>query len=263
MTSSRTLSNQSLLRRARQGSRSALNHLLERSRPVWLNRAERKLPRSLARKLDPEDLVQECYIEAAARFGEFRGQSLAEFCAWMRSIFDHKTLHHVRHWQRKKRDRKREESLPATGGVPDVPAGSTTSILGRLRREEDLDQLKVAAGWCRQEDRDVIWLHLYEDHSHEQIAAELGVSCDAVRQRFSRAIRRLREALRLHALMTERGIPPLKQDVIGIHQFQGVDSTTIADRLQLPEPLVVRSLEEARPLIREFTRKSDEPTATA
>ena len=42
MTSSRTLSNQSLLRRARQGSRSALNHLLERSRPVWLNRAERK-----------------------------------------------------------------------------------------------------------------------------------------------------------------------------------------------------------------------------
>ncbi len=133
MTSSRTLSNQSLLRRARQGSRSALNHLLERSRPVWLNRArENSRGRSPGNSI-PRTWSRSAYIEAAARFGEFRGHSLAEFRAWMRAIFDHKTLHHVRHWQRKKRDRKREESLPATGGVPDC-AGRFRDVDSRTAR---------------------------------------------------------------------------------------------------------------------------------
>ena len=41
-------------------------------------------------------------------------------------------------------------------------------------REEDLDQLKVAAGWCREEDRDVIWLHLYEERRHERDRGRVG-----------------------------------------------------------------------------------------
>ena len=106
------------------------------------------------------------------RFGEFKGHTRPEFLAWMGAILDHLIQHQHRFWTRKKRDRKREQPLTATGGGPGEPAGSTTSILGRLVREEEWEQLMVAAGWCREEDRAVISLHLFEGRSHEEIAAE-------------------------------------------------------------------------------------------
>ena len=43
-----------------------------------------------------------------------------------------------------------------------------------------------------------------------------------------------------------------KQDVIGIHLLQGVDTATIAKRLVLPIQLVAGWLAEAGPLIHEF-----------
>jgi DNA-directed RNA polymerase specialized sigma24 family protein len=98
----------------------------------------------------------------------------------------------------------------------------------------------------------VIVLHLFEFRTHEEIAAERGIKLEAVRQRFSRAIRRLGDAIRLQALMTEREIPPRKQEVIGIYYFQRVDFTAIAGRLQVPEALVDLWLKESRDLIREF-----------
>lgn len=253
MPSSVVLSIISLVNRARQGNRSAMNRLMELYRPELLKRAQAGLPRRLVRKLDPEDLVQDCQLEVAAGLRDFRGQSPVEFGAWMRAILDRRILQQERRWRRKKRDPKREEPLDTTGGVLDVPAGSTTSNLGRLAREEGVDQLMMAVGWLRQDEQEVINLRLWEDWSYEEIATRWGVTCDVVRQRFSRAIGRLRRARRLQELMTERRIPPRKQDVIGIHRLQAADATTIADRLQLPDPLLVALwLDEARPVIREF-----------
>ncbi len=110
----------------------------------------------------------------------------------------------------------------------------------------------VAVGWCRPEEQEVISLRLFEDRSHEETAAELGVSVVAVRQRFSRAVRRVSEAMGLQALMTRRGFPLQKQDVIGIHRFQGVDSAMIAARLQLQERRVTLWIAEAELLFREL-----------
>jgi RNA polymerase sigma factor (sigma-70 family) len=255
MPSSKIQSPEDLVERARKGSRSALNHVMKSCREDLLRKAKARLPRSPARQQDAEDLVQQCLLEAWSGFVEFRGQGPAEFRAWIGTILDRKVLLHEKHWQCQKRDRKREEPQPTTGGAPDVPAGSTTSILGRLVREEDLDLPNVAAGWCRRNDRDVITLHLYEDRSYEDIAAEWGVACDAVRKRFSRAVRRVGEAMRLQALMTRHGISPLMQEVIGVHQFQGADSSTIAARLRLPEPRVILWLKDAELLIREFNEE--------
>ena len=200
------------------------------------------------------DLVQDCQFQAAARFGEFKGHSLAEFRAWIGTILERVILQNRRFWGRNKRDRQREQALAPDGMLGD-PAGSTTSILGRLVREEEVEQLMVAVGWCREEDQVVIFRHFFEDRSYEEIAAEWGVSCAVVRQRFSRAFRRVGEAKRLQALMTEYGIPALRQEVIGIHRFQRVGAGTIAARLQLPEQLVEVWLAEGRRLIRALEEK--------
>ena len=151
-----------------------------------------------------------------------------------------------------KRDRKREQPAAPDGGGPLEPVGSTMSILDKLGQQEECERLMVAAGWCREEDWAVICRHFLEGLSHEELAALWDLSSEAVRKRSSRAIRRVREAGRLQSLMARCEIPGPKQDVIGIHVFQNADAATIAERLLLPQQLVVRWIAEAKPLIREF-----------
>lgn len=188
----------------------------------------------------------------AAQFGDFKGNNLVDFRNWMAGILKNLILHQRRFWAQQKRDRKREQPAAPDGGGPLEPVGSTMSILDKLAQQEECERLMVAAGWCRDEDWAVICRHFFEGISHEEIAAEWELSSDAVRKRSSRAVRRVGDATRLQTLMTRYQIPAPQQDVIGIHLFQDADAATIAERLLLPQPLVVRWIAEAKPLIREF-----------
>jgi RNA polymerase sigma factor (sigma-70 family) len=242
----------SRIEQARLGSLSAMNSLWAYVRTPLRRRAGARQNTSLDRKEDGSDRVQDCLCKAVCKFGEFKGRSLAEFCNWVFTILDNDIFKARRFWKQVKRDWKREQPLAPDGGVLSELAGSTTSILGRLVREEEREQLSVAAGWCREKDQAVIFRHLFEDQSYDEIAHECGVTCDVVRQGFSRAVRRVGEALRLQALMTQHRIPVLRQEVIGIHRCQGLSANTIGARLELPAWLVSLWLDEARPLIREL-----------
>ncbi len=256
MESSMSRSLDQLLLRARQGSRSALNHLMASHRP-WLRAGVRKrLPRDLDRKVDASDLVQEIQYLAATRIAEFQGRSFGEFRAWMMGILKRQVFQAMRFWYVKRRDRRRERLglLSPDSSSQHALVQTSTSILERLSHEEDCEQLNVAASWCREEDMAVISQHLFEGRSHDEIAAELGVAPAAVRQRYCRAIRRTGEAVRLLTLMTQRGLSSLQQDVIGLHRFQGADPVQIARHLQLPEELVVRWIAEAKPLFRAIAK---------
>ena len=101
--------------RARQGISSAVNRLLESIRPSLRKRTRSRLPRSLDRKLDDSDIVQECLFLIAANLGDFKGQSPAEFRGWIYSILDRAILRQRRHLSREKRDRNREEPYAADG----------------------------------------------------------------------------------------------------------------------------------------------------
>jgi RNA polymerase sigma factor (sigma-70 family) len=239
-----------LLVRAREGSRTALDRLMASCRPWLRHRAGARLPRELARKQDGSDFVQECQYLAAARFARFRGQTMGEFRAWLAGILDRRVLRAMRYWGELRRDRRREEPLDDGQGEGDPPAAGSTSILDRLCLDEECDRLRLAASWCRDEDRAVITLHLFEGRSHEEIADRLGVEPAAARQRFCRAVRRVGEAMELMERMTRRGLGELQQDVVGLHRFRGATLGQIADRLRLPPDLVARWIAEAKPLFR-------------
>jgi RNA polymerase sigma factor (sigma-70 family) len=252
MPTSEKRATDSLLERARGGSRSALNLLMESCRPRLRRKARSALPAALDRKQDASDMVQECQLVGAARFGEFRGHSLAEFRDWIEKILKNVIFHELRFWRRQKRDRKREQFLANDGGGSGEPAGSSTSLLERLSRKEEWNRLMAAAGWCREEDLAVIRLHFFQGRSHEEIAAAWNISSPSVRQRSCRAVRRIGEAARLQSLMARDRIPGPQQDVIGIHLFQDADAATIAERLLLPQQLVARWIAQATPLFREL-----------
>jgi RNA polymerase sigma-70 factor (ECF subfamily) len=245
-----------LLWRAREGDRSALDRVMGSCRPWLLRRARTRLPRGLARKQDASDVVQEVQYRAAAQIGDFQGRSLGEFRAWLAGILDRRVFRALRFWNEQRRDRSREEPLSPSWGTRGELAASATSILGRLAREEERERVELAKSWCRAEDRAVITLHLDEGRSHDEIAAALGITPAAARQRFSRALRRVGQATQLLDLMTRRGWSGLQQDVIGLHRLQGANPGEIAERLRLPEALVARWIAEAEPLVRELSEGS-------
>jgi RNA polymerase sigma-70 factor (subfamily 1) len=256
MESSALRTEDRLVARARQGSRSALQELFTSVRP-WLRRHVRpRLPRELVRKQDVSDLVQETQCAAAAHFAQFEGQSFGEFRAWLAGILDRLLLRSQRFWGEKRRDRKREQPLSPAWAQQDELVDAATSILERLSQEEECERLNLAASWCREEDRAVISLHLFEGRSHDEIATELGVATTTARQRYCRAVRRLREAMQLLELMTRRGYSSLQQDVVGIYRFRGIDPGRIAERLQVPEKLVACWVAEAQPLLRAMAKDS-------
>jgi RNA polymerase sigma factor (sigma-70 family) len=210
------------------------------------------MPRELERKQDGSDLVQECQYLATVHFADFRGTSPGDFRAWLAGILDRRLLRALRFWGERRRDRRREEPLrPAwLDGPLAEPAEIATSILGRMSRDEQCERLRLAASWCRPEDLNVITRHLFEGRSHDEIAAELGIAVAAARQRYCRAVRRVGEALRLQERMARLGWGALRQDVVGVHRFQGADPSRIADRLEVPRDLAARWIAEAGPLFR-------------
>jgi RNA polymerase sigma-70 factor (ECF subfamily) len=224
----------------------------------WLrHRARRRLSRGLERKVDSSDLVQDVQLLATTGLAKFKGQSFGEFRAWLAGILERRVLWVIRHLGRQLRDRNREEPLSPAWGTQLELAETGTSILERLSRQEESQRLNLAASWCREQDRALIGMHLGEGLSHEEIAARLGIAPATVRQRYSRAIRRVREALQLQAMMTQQGLNELQQDVIGLHRFQGAASEQIAERLRLPERLVAHWIAEAKPLLQSLAK--DEP----
>ncbi len=75
-----------LLSAARGGEREALGVLLEVYRNYLRLLARAQIDLHLQAKMNPSDIVQETFLEAFRDFGQFCGQTEAEFVAWLRQI---------------------------------------------------------------------------------------------------------------------------------------------------------------------------------
>ena len=107
MSSSEKRSTDSLFKRARRGSRSALNFFLAACRPWLLRYATARLDC----REDASDLVQDCLLAVDASLGEFRGHTHSEFRKWMLGMLNNLIRRQHRFRGQQKRDRKREQSL--------------------------------------------------------------------------------------------------------------------------------------------------------
>jgi RNA polymerase sigma-70 factor (ECF subfamily) len=238
-----------LVARARNGSRSALGHLLAWYRPRLQKRARFGLPRNLARKQDASDIAQECQLYAAQEISQFRGQSPGEFSAWLRGILDRRVARAMRFWRATPRRESREQPLPSVGLAQQALAGPSVSPLDDLCSAEDRDRVARALGWCRPEDRLIITMRHLEDRSHEEIAAALAITTEAARQRYCRALGRAREAARLLALLDEHRVPGRQQEVVLLHRIQGLGPVEIVERLALTENLVKVWINEVKRIL--------------
>jgi RNA polymerase sigma-70 factor (ECF subfamily) len=224
-----------LLRRAQAGDDSALWRLLRKNRSWLVGLARRWLPRSLARKEDASDLVQDTFGEAVAAFPGFRGAGARTFRGWLRGILHHLCLRAIKYWSRDVRNPERERPLPGRpGGGAEVAAGYPPVVEG-LSRQEDAEWLNRALDQLTPDDYRLVQLRFFEDLPFDEIAARLGTKPATLRQQVARVLEKLREGIALLKWMDRQGFVPLRRQALCDWHFKNGSQDRIAEGLNIPK----------------------------
>ncbi len=143
---------------------------------------------------DLPDLVQEVFAAVARGLGTYRADDPgATFRGWLRTIARNKLRDHLRrgpaHGEGGSEALVRLQELPDDDDGADLSEGDA-EVAALYRRA--LEQVR-----CQFEERTwrAFWRVAIEDRSPAEVAAELGLSPNGVRQAKSRVLRRLKEEL--------------------------------------------------------------------
>src|SRR5262245_22930182 len=137
---------------------------LERFREYLHLLARLHLDPRLQSKLDSSDLVQQTLLQAHQNLHKFRGQSEAEFAAWLRVILAHAVANELCKFRQAKRDLTLERSLEdaldqSSARLEAWLAADQSSPSDQAVRHEQLLRLAEALAQLPDEQRSAIELH--------------------------------------------------------------------------------------------------------
>ena len=160
-----------------------------------------RLDHRLIGRIDPSDVIQEAFLEAAQRYPEYcRNPNLSPYL-WLRFLTMQRLLIlHRRHTQSKNRDAAREVRIDdapeiSADGLARCLADSSTSPSGRAARADEVARLQQALGTLEPLDREILALRHFEQLTNREAAEVLGIRPGTASQRYFRAVERLREVL--------------------------------------------------------------------
>lgn len=190
-----------LLERAGRGDAAAAAELFTRYRAQLRQFVAFRLDDRLRARFDPSDVLQEANLEVSRRLSDYLADAKLPFHLWLRlQVGKHLINFHRHHLHAQKRDAGREARLAA---APDVSSAVLAEIaLDRHSspshaavRSERAARVRASLDEMEPLDREILTLHHYEMLSRGEIAQLLGVSENAVRKRYIRALDRLERAL--------------------------------------------------------------------
>jgi RNA polymerase sigma-70 factor (ECF subfamily) len=192
-----------LLRQAARGDPERVGAMLERYRPRLRRMIALRLDPRLHGRIDPSDVIQETYLEAAGRLAEYLRKPSMPFYLWLRFLAGQKlvTLHR-HHLGRQMRDAGREVSL-YRGRLPETSSAALAAqLLGHEARPSEAAiraELKVllqeALNSMDPLDREILALRHFEQLSLAEAAHVLGLTESGACRRHLRALGRLKEIL--------------------------------------------------------------------
>lgn len=193
----------SLVERARQGDELALSELFRIHEPRLVRLVELRLDKTLRRRLDPADVVQDAWVEVVRRFDEWRGQADFPLHVWLRLITGqslaaaqrHHLAAHMRDALREAPQRLGRPSM-SSASVADAFVASGTSPSQAASREELRQRVRAAIENLDEIDREIVAMRHFEGLTNEEAATELGIEPSAASMRFLRALVRLRPELK-------------------------------------------------------------------
>jgi RNA polymerase sigma-70 factor (ECF subfamily) len=175
----------------------ALGSGVDQFREYLTHVARRELSADLAAKVSASDLVQDTFLAAGRDAAQFQGADPAELRGWLKGILKH-LLCNTRRRYRDTGKRRIDRELGADAGAASrwtAVALSATSPSGHAMRREREEALRRALLTLPERYRSIIEWHHQERLPFDAIAGRLGVSAEAARKVWGRALQRLREAL--------------------------------------------------------------------
>ena len=184
-----------LIETVRHGDVEALGRLLEPFRDYLLLVANQELEPELRAKLGASDLVQETFLGAQRDLAAFRGRTESEWRLWLRGILVHLLANHRRQYRSTdKRRVDREVPLASTPRCdwPAINPSPSTNLAAREVEAALLSALDVLT----EHHRNVVLWHHRDGMPFEDVGQRLGISADAARKLWERALKALRRELR-------------------------------------------------------------------
>lgn len=164
-----------LLREARAGRNEALGQLFEHYKPTLLRIVHGILRSRSVQGDTSHDMVQEAFAIALDKFSSFRGGVAAQLRAWLITIVHRYVL------------RRLKQSVKAPVSLENIPEPED------CRLDQEMTEFWEMMNLLETDDQDIINLRLREGWEYSELAAAFDLDVAAVRKRFSRALRRLRE----------------------------------------------------------------------
>ncbi len=187
-----------LLRMAESGKQEAFNEILIKHRERLKRMVAVRMNDRLRGRLDASDVIQETYTEATRTLEEYLENPKLPVYIWLRRLAGQKLIQaHRKHLGAQKRDAKVEQRIH--GGVPAATsqslaihlAANVTSPSQAAVKAESRDQLMDALETMNEIDREVLTLRHFEHLSSRETAEVLGLSYEAVKKRYLRALEKL------------------------------------------------------------------------
>jgi RNA polymerase sigma-70 factor, ECF subfamily len=161
-----------------------------------------RLDRRLVGRVDPDDVLQEAFLDASRRLAHYRSEESSVFL-WVRMIVGQTLADtHRRHLGSAMRDAGREVALGG-GGCPSATSAALAYELAAdfstpskvAIRAEMAQRLEAALEGMAAIDREVLVLRHFEELTNGEVAEVLGVAPKAASIRYVRAAARLKGIL--------------------------------------------------------------------
>ena len=191
------------VQRLRDGDPDALGELFAAHQQRLLHIIRVRMDRRLAGRVDAEDVLQEVFLDAAARVKHFIDSHSGSFFIWLRLVTNQTMANlYRRHLDTKMRDARRDVSFSPGKAYENPTRPIAMQLIGHLTspsnvamRKEAIEKLEQAIEELKPIDREAIALRHFELLDNKEVAEILGINEKAASIRYIRAVRRLKDAI--------------------------------------------------------------------
>lgn len=188
-----TTSDAVLAAACRTGDLAAFETLVERHQRMMINIAFRMT----GVYEDACDIVQDAFIAAWRKIGDYRGE--AKFSTWLTAIVINLSRNRLQQLQQRARREAYSLNAPRPGGdcerVPEPPSGAR-SVLEQLEEAELRQSVRHCIEALTPEFREVLVLRDMQELSYEEVGAALKLRDGTVKSRLFRARDAVKECLK-------------------------------------------------------------------
>ena len=195
--------NPDLERRLQEGDESVFAEVFTMHRPRIWQIVHFRLSPQIHGRVDPDDVVQEIFLDAQQRLRHYANGNFPSFFLWLRLVAG-QTLSkiHRKHFGTASRSVLRESAPAKRDAWGNTSLCLSQRFISHLTspsqaavKTEMIAEVRSALESMNDVDREVLALRHFEELTNQEVASELGIEPKAASARYVRALDRLRGVL--------------------------------------------------------------------